>query len=193
MDHGFGDRILARREYTHPRADSDSRLFAAVRERTIIGRVLQVHIIKFLGKYGIEIQISSTTSPTCASWVARDMGSPRRAQNRRRRTRVGPEPACVRAPCAEWHTQGKEGRMNVLPWYRLVGVASTSSETQGGKTGLPARASGRHVVRGRQSSSVLNVPRQQARLVKTVKIKKRAAAHPGQDRRLPGVVTHPRP
>ena len=27
----------------------------------------------------------------------------------------------------------KEGRFNVLPWYRLVGVAKTSSETQGGK------------------------------------------------------------
>ena len=36
-------------------------------------------------------------------------------------------------------------------WCRQVGVVSTSSETQR-KTGLPARASGRHVVRGRQSS-----------------------------------------
>ena len=42
-----------------------------------------------------------------------------------------------------------EGRFNVLPWYRLVGVASTSSETQGGKTGLPARVSGHHVERRR--------------------------------------------
>ena len=50
---------------------------------------------------------------------------------------------------------GEEGRINVLPWYRRVGVAKTSSETQGGRTGLPARVSGRHVVRGRQSSPIL--------------------------------------
>ena len=43
---------------------------------------------------------------------------------------------------------GREGRINVLPWYRPIGVVSTSSETQGGKTGLPAKVSGRHVVRG---------------------------------------------
>ena len=46
------------------------------------------------------------------------------------------------------------GRINVLPWYRLVRVVSTSSETQGGKTGLPARVDGRHVVRGWQSSPI---------------------------------------
>ena len=28
---------------------------------------------------------------------------------------------------------GEQGRINVLPWYRLVGVAKTSCETQGGK------------------------------------------------------------
>ena len=47
-----------------------------------------------------------------------------------------------------WHTRGGEGRIKVLPWYRLVGVVSTSSETQGGKTVLPARVSDRPVVRG---------------------------------------------
>ena len=30
--------------------------------------------------------------------MARGMGSPRHVDNRRRRTREGPEPACVRAP-----------------------------------------------------------------------------------------------
>ena len=30
----------------------------------------------------------------------------------------------------------------------VVGVTKTFSETQGGRTGLPARVSGRHVVRG---------------------------------------------
>ena len=109
------------------------------------------------------------------------MGSPRRAHNRRRRTREGPEPACVQTPF--W-----------LGWYRLVGVAKTSSETQGGRAGLPARVSGRHVVRGRQSSPTLEVRLgEQARLVKTVKIQVRwAAAQLGQDRRLPSVATHSR-
>ena len=47
-----------------------------------------------------------------------------------------------------WHTRGGEGRIKVLPWYRLVGLVSTSSETPGGKTVLPARVSGRRVQRG---------------------------------------------
>ena len=55
-----------------------------------------------------------------------------------------------------WHTQGEEGRINVQPWYRPVGVAKNlQSETQEGRTGLPARVSGRHMVRGWQSSPIL--------------------------------------
>ena len=63
---------------------------------------------------------------------------------------------------------------------------------KGGRAGLPSRVSGRHLVRGRQSSPTLEVrPGEQARLVKTVKIQVRwAAAQPGQDRRLPSVATH---
>ena len=63
VDDGFGDRTPACREYTGPRADSDSRIFTAVKQRTIIGPFLQVHIITCLGTYGIEIQRPSTTSP----------------------------------------------------------------------------------------------------------------------------------
>ena len=63
-------------------------------------------------------------------WVARGTGSSRRAQNRRRRTRKGPEPAlCASTLAAVWQTRGREWRINVLPWYRPVGVVSTSSET----------------------------------------------------------------
>ena len=48
---------------------------------------------------------------------------------------------------------------------------------KGGRAGLPARVSGRHVVRGRQSSPVLEVrPGEQAGLVKTVNIQVRWAA-----------------
>ena len=63
--------------------------------------------------------------------MARRMGSPRHVENRRRRTREGPGPACLRAPlCFEGGTR-RGGRMNeLLPWYRVVGVAKTSSETQ---------------------------------------------------------------
>ena len=69
-----------------------------------------------------------------------------------------------------------------------------SVRRKGGRAGLPARVSGRHVVRGRQSSPTLEVRLgEQARLVKTVNIQvKWAAAHPLQDRRLPNVATHPR-
>ena len=56
-------------ESTHPRAESDSRIYAAVPERTIIGPVLQVHNIQFLGTHEIEIQIPSTTTPDRNSWV----------------------------------------------------------------------------------------------------------------------------
>ena len=63
VDDGLGDRTPACREYTGPRAHSDSRIFTAIKQRTIIGPFLQVHIITCLGTYGIEIQRPSTTSP----------------------------------------------------------------------------------------------------------------------------------
>ena len=68
VDDGFGDRTPAFREYTHPRADSDSRIYAAIPGRTMIGPVLQVHIVRFRGTQGIEIQIP-TTAPNRSSWV----------------------------------------------------------------------------------------------------------------------------
>ena len=79
-----------------------------------------------------------------------------------------------------WHTQGREGWINILP--------------KGGRPGQPARVSGRHEERGRQSSPTREVrPGEQAKLVKTVNIQVRwAAAQPGQDRRLPSVATHSR-
>ena len=81
--------------------------------------------------------------------------------------------------------------MNILPWYRPVGVAKTSSETQRRKSRAARKGK---VVRGRQFSPTLEVRLgEQARLVKTVNIQVRwAAAQPGQDRRLPSVVTHSR-
>ena len=77
-------------------------------------------------------------------------GSPRQVRNRRRRTREGPEPACVRSPFPAWSgTRRGEGCFNILPWYRPVGVAKTSSEThKEEEPGCPKRVSGRHVIRG---------------------------------------------
>ena len=69
VDDGFGDRTPACREFSHPRTDADSRIFAAIPGRPVIGPVIQVHIVQFLGTHGIEIQIPSTTWPNRASWV----------------------------------------------------------------------------------------------------------------------------
>ena len=59
--------------------------------------------------------------------MARGMVSPRHVPNRRR-TREGPEPACMQTLLMEWHMQVSNGELNVLPWCRQVGVAKTSSE-----------------------------------------------------------------
>ena len=73
-------------------------------------------------------------------------------------------------------------------------MVSTSAETQGGKTGLPTSVSGRHVVRRRQSSPILECAQVTGKAGENGQHSgNRAAAHPGQDRRLPGVVTHSRP
>ena len=69
VDDGFGDRAPACREYTLPRADSDSRICAAIPGSTLIGPVIQVHSAQFLGTHGIGIQIPSTTARNRISWV----------------------------------------------------------------------------------------------------------------------------
>ena len=65
--------------------------------------------------------------------TARGMGSPRHVCNKRRRTREGPEPACVQTPffLGVAHA-GRGGRINVLPWYRPVGVAKPPVRRKGG-------------------------------------------------------------
>ena len=51
--------------------------------------------------------MSLTRSDSVPKRVARGMGSPRHARNRRRRTREGPELACVLSPRLRgWHMQG---------------------------------------------------------------------------------------
>ena len=68
-DDGFGGRTPACREYTHPREQANSGIYAAIPGNTIIGPVLQVHMVNFLDNYGIEIQIPSTTTQDRTSWV----------------------------------------------------------------------------------------------------------------------------
>ena len=91
---------------------------------------------------------------------ARGMGSPRHAPNKRRRTREDPEPACVQTL---WTSGGarRRGRANqrpaVVPSCRRGKYLQWDAKE--GRTGLPARVSGRHVVRGWQSSPTLNAPR----------------------------------
>ena len=128
--------------------------------------------------------------------VAREMGSPRHATNRRRWTREGPDPACVQTPFEFRVAHAGGGRMNqhpaVVPSSRRgKNLQLVANEEE---SGCPKRVSGRHVVRGRQSPPTLEVrPVEQARLVKTVNIQVRwAAAHAGQDRRLPSVARHSR-
>ena len=77
------------------------------------------------------------------SLVAREMGSPRRAKNRRRRTREGPEPVCVRAPLLlrVAHAEEREGGRGEFTSCRgLVGVVCTSSESdKEERPGCPTR------------------------------------------------------
>ena len=63
VNDGFGDRTPASREYTHPPADPYSKASAAIPGRTVIGPVIQVHIMQPLGSHGLEIQIQSQTNP----------------------------------------------------------------------------------------------------------------------------------
>ena len=74
--------------------------------------------------------------------VARRMGSPRQANNRRRRTRKGPEPACVQTPLSTsgWHMQGGKDELTSCRGYRLVGVAIPPVRRKGGRAGLPKKA-----------------------------------------------------
>ena len=69
VDDGFEDRTPACREYTLPREDQNSRIYATIPGQTIIGPVLQAHILRYLGISGLEIQIPSTTTKNRTYWL----------------------------------------------------------------------------------------------------------------------------
>ena len=82
-----------------------------------------------------------------------------------------------------WHTQREKGE-----WTSCCGTVWSAWQKppvrrKGGRAGVPKRVSGRHVVRGRQSSPILEV--RQGNKQGWWKRSTWAAAHPGQDRRLP--------
>ena len=138
VDYGLGDRTPACRECTLLRGNKNSRIYATIPGQTIPGPVLQVHIIRYLGISGIEIQLPSTTTQIRTSCVVRCRGKNGQED--------GVPKACPQQPASvpnlrvcKLHFQGsgtrRRGRANqdVQPWYRPVGVESTYLKTQGGK------------------------------------------------------------
>ena len=108
---------------------------------------------------------------------------------------------CEHLPRRVAHAGG-EGRTNILPWYRLVGVAIPPVSREGGRTGLPKK--GKWSPRG-TGTTVLTYPCPTASRV-SVAVRESArvtgkagengqhsgevgAAQPGQDRRLPGATS----
>ena len=81
VDDDFGGRTPACREYTHPREQANSRVYAAIPGNTIIGPVLQVHMVKFLVNYRVEIQIPSTATQDRTFWVIMCRGKNRYVEN----------------------------------------------------------------------------------------------------------------
>ena len=56
-------------------------------------------------RFTTEVCTCSQFPTEAMQWMARGMGPPRQVHNRRRRTREGPEPACVLSPLHRgWHT-----------------------------------------------------------------------------------------
>ena len=51
------------REYTSSRAYPKTRVLAAVPAGTIIGPVIEVHVVKILDGYGLEVAIPSICKP----------------------------------------------------------------------------------------------------------------------------------
>ena len=126
---GFDGKTGACREHTGPRENATSDNKACFGCFTKICPVLQVQTTHCLDMYGIEIHIfSAKVMDQTPGWPEGwgPQGVPRT---------VGGGPARVPNLRVCYHfvigsDTGREGRMNVVPWYRPLGVAKTSSETQ---------------------------------------------------------------
>ena len=69
VDDGFGDFTPVCGENTHPRADPQSRAYAAISGKSLIGPVIEVHVVQHLGNHGLEIKIQPPNNPDQTSWV----------------------------------------------------------------------------------------------------------------------------
>ena len=69
VDDGFSDFTPVCREHTLPLADPPSRAYAAISVRTLIGPVIEVHLVQLLGNHGPEIKIQFQNNPDRTSWV----------------------------------------------------------------------------------------------------------------------------
>ena len=68
-DDGWGNFTPPCREYSSSRAYPKTRALAAVPVGTIIGPAIEVHIVKILDEYGIEVAIPSICRPKDTSYV----------------------------------------------------------------------------------------------------------------------------
>ena len=94
VDDGFGGRTPSCREYTHPRADSNARIYAAIPERKTIGAVLQVHIKNILDTYEIKIQKSTTTNAKESEPCATELEHSRIEETHARQSKIPTVPVC---------------------------------------------------------------------------------------------------
>ena len=120
----FSSRLLIHSEAMHTKR-KDQVKFTRDQEKsiiTVIGETIKTTCTGSQGRWGPQ------------SGTRTGGGGPARVPNLR-----------VQTPQRRgWHTQGEKGALTSCRGTLLV---STSNETHGGKTGLPARVSGRHVVR----------------------------------------------
>ena len=126
------------------------------------------------------------------------MGTPRHVPNRRRRTREGPEPACVQTLLSPgWNRRRVKGELTscrgtVWSAWQKPPVGRKEEEP-----GCPqGQESGRHVVRGtdRQAPPVLECAHITGKAGENSQNSgEMGGTLRGHDRRLPGVVTHSRP
>ena len=68
-DEGWGTITPLFREYWSSRSYPKTKALSAIPEGTIIGPDLEVHIVKFLGGYGIKVAIPSVANPMDTSYV----------------------------------------------------------------------------------------------------------------------------
>ena len=110
----FGDSIPACRENILPRLDLNSNMFVAVPGGTVIGPVLEVHIVLLHGKHGLEIKIPSPNDPNRTSWVLMSRGKNRFVNEFHIpiQDTISPVPNCLR--------NGKKS--NLVHWNRSQAV-----------------------------------------------------------------------